>query len=825
MLVVGDALVPEGASLNRTISHVHAVVLVCALLTLTAYPVAAAESCRGRTPTIVGSEGPDLIEGTDGDDVVSALGGSDNVNTGAGNDVICGGDGDDLLFAGAGDDELAGDEGRDVLGGLEGADILDGGVGDGDMAYYNDSPVGVTIDLGRSTASGGHADGDTLVTTMVGGVPSPTLEAVNGSLAAGATNVLTGSAADNILQGGPGPDVLSAEAGRDFVTGLGGPDNLDGGDGHDTLDYSNSPGGVTIDLSTGLFSGGDAEGDVPAIETVDGRQVATFEDVRGSNFSDSLTGDHRGNRLESLGGNDTVTGGDGNETLNGGLGDDRILGEEGNDYLFEGFGQEGQDSRNGSDHLSGGAGYDIVDYGQRLNEVTATADGIADDGESGEGDNIEADVEDMRVPRVAWPTCNDAVRQQCVMSFTVDGAAPPGGIELRVSSTASSDGDIEVRQLDIDVIYDDGNPENNFEEIDVVRGDAPLKTTSEVRAVLNVGTFDPTVLYSVGFVEIFDYTFDEVAGNTAEVMIKPRPRAHVHHLAEDPDSGCTVTNCEEPRANADFRGVIDASLIDYELRPGASESRRAEFEQLDRAAVGTFLSTNAQDFEPPIFDDETGALEFRVAGPHLAADGQLNQGYLRTYVPDPYLREGYGFDRPAALVDKFFAVHERETVDQNVFAPSVRRIESSASARVASGAQAETTEGILIDMDGFDFSTPLLLLVKAGNDRISTGVGGDFINSGGGRDRIESLGGRDEVDGGGGTDVVEAGDGSDLLKGSGGNDTLKGGRGNDVVRGGSGVNVLNGGPGHDTCVSNDRRDVFRSCESIRRNHRRNHSQA
>ena len=47
----------------------------------------------------------------------------------------------------------------------------------------------------------------------------------------------------------------------------------------------------------------------------------------------------------------------------------------------------------GPDTISGGDGNDTVDFSQRTQPLTIGLDGVADDGEAGEGDNVQPDVE------------------------------------------------------------------------------------------------------------------------------------------------------------------------------------------------------------------------------------------------------------------------------------------------------------------------------------------------------------------------------------------------------------------------------------------------
>ena len=109
-----------------------------------------------------------------------------------------------------------------------------------------------------------------------------------------------------------------------------------------------------------------------------------------------------------------------------------------------------------------------------------------------------------------------------------------------------------------------------------------------------------------------------------------------------------------------------------------------------------------------------------------------------------------------------------------------------------------------------------LLRAGLGKDRIVAGTSLDTIDGGGGADDVNGAGGADKVGGGGGNDKLEGGAGSDDLLGGGGR---------DVLHGSGGANDFVGGSGTDTCLSDERRDSFKGCERIRRNHRRNHQQA
>ena len=100
-------------------------------------------------------------------------------------------------------------------------------------------------------------------------------------------------------------------------------------------------------------------------------------------------------------GDDFMAGGEGVDALDGGAGADVLLGGPDGDSLAGGSGNDGLDAGPGSDRLAGdggadahvgGAGTDTVDYAARSARVVVTLDGNRDDGESGETDDVGADV-------------------------------------------------------------------------------------------------------------------------------------------------------------------------------------------------------------------------------------------------------------------------------------------------------------------------------------------------------------------------------------------------------------------------------------------------
>jgi TolB protein len=144
---------------------------------------------------------------------------------------------------------------------------------------------------------------------------------------------------------------------------------------------------------------------------------------------------------------------------------------------------------------------------------------------------------------------------------------------------------------------------------------------------------------------------------------------------------------------------------------------------------------------------------------------------------------------------------------------------------------ADPTDPATVTIDTGDAADIVIVPPSAGvvSVRIETGLGNDVVRPGPrntmARVAAQQAGARGYfVLTEAGNDRVTAGAGADRVDGGGGRDEMNGAGGRDVLHGGGGRNLFNGGSGSDTCLSDTRLDRFRSCERIRRNHRRNHQQ-
>ncbi len=132
--------------------------------------------------------------------------------------------------------------------------------------------------------------------------------------------------------------------------------------GFNVMDYTESSGGVTVDMADNAAN--------------DGRPGVDRENVIG--FGHLIGTRHR----------DTLFGTPNRDGIVGGLERDIIAGGGGDDFFYSG-------ERDGADDYHGGPGTDAIMYIGRTQPLTVELDNIATDGESGEFDNVRSNVEDI----------------------------------------------------------------------------------------------------------------------------------------------------------------------------------------------------------------------------------------------------------------------------------------------------------------------------------------------------------------------------------------------------------------------------------------------
>jgi Ca2+-binding RTX toxin-like protein len=289
--------------------------------------------------TITGGDGNDTLDGDAGNDTLYGGLGNDGFRLTSGNDSLFGGGGDDWfdvrsggvfnIYGGAGNDSAYGGIAAGTLSGGDGADTL---------YVYPGADLSSTALSGFELLSIGEYFGNLLgvigtlaqfdsfdkIVTSVFNRGGTVLTSVATGVAQSADlsdelgfNVFTfqGSSDDETIVGGNGNGGLYGNGGNDTLTGglrgdflSGGTGNniLNGGGGNDTAFFEGASSGVTVSLSV-----------TGAQNTINGG-VDTFiqiENLRGTDFDDTLTGDNGDNELDGWFGIDALYGGGGNDTI------------------------------------------------------------------------------------------------------------------------------------------------------------------------------------------------------------------------------------------------------------------------------------------------------------------------------------------------------------------------------------------------------------------------------------------------------------------------------------------------------------------------------
>ena len=263
-------------------------------------------------------------------------------------------------------------------------------------------------------------------------------------------DTLNGGAGDDEIFGSDGTDALHGGFGDDQLSGGAGPDTLAGDANTDTVTYLGRPAGVTATIGAGSGNGNAEDGPGDAID-------ASVENLEGTQFADTLTGNDGPNFLDGTAGTDTLDGRGGDDLLHPGPGTGSVAGGPGVDTAtYEEFsipvrialdgvlgsgttndqgaggviiatdvenarggkagdellgnaasnlleGGDGTDlltggtspGADGADTFVGGAGFDIANYAFRTDPLSVTPDGVSNDGaaDGSEGDNVHTDVE------------------------------------------------------------------------------------------------------------------------------------------------------------------------------------------------------------------------------------------------------------------------------------------------------------------------------------------------------------------------------------------------------------------------------------------------
>jgi len=671
--------------------------------------------------------------------------GNDTLNgdtDGNNNDSISGGGGDDLINGLTGNDTLNGDAGNDRLFGGVGNDVLFGGTGDD---------------------------------SLEGGVGNDTLD---------------GGAGRDLIYGGDGDDYIFES---DFLAGGNnsdsGRDTIYGGLGNDTVDFTGGTEGIAV-----VLVNQNAIVDPSGPNNND--SLFGIENIVGTAFNDTITGDDGANFLSGGAGADLVSGGGGSDTIAGGPGNDTLSGGAGIDTLTYANSAtavnvnigantatgEGTDVISGfenligsaqADTLAGSAGANIIDGGAGADTIFG---GLGNDTITGGGGD---DVITSGPPSPSTPS-----------DLFLDWDAQPGGTgaSLEAGFTQSVGG-----QINVGVSYTESSSGSSFSIDDGPSTGDAIPIFAPIDELPGGREFDPT---------------------SAGVLLRPGGSGSstvTMNFAAVPGQGVAneVEDVYFRISDIDTGGFIDnVTILAYDAAGNLlplSITTTSNILSINQAS-GTVTATGG-NVAP---SSALGSVLIYVAGP--VASIVVQYGNL-----------GNATTQGILLSDVHFTtiVADNDLVDGGAGNDSI--LAGFGNDTVYGGADNDTIQGEAGNDSLFGGEGDDDLFGGAGDDTISAGDGDDSIDGGSGDDTIFFGAGNDTVYGGDGNDLIDdvdgaqlagfnliyggagndtiwSGDGDDLLYGDAGNDIISGENGNDTFFGGAGADTLSGGEGNDRFV-------------------------
>ena len=631
--------------------------------------------------------------------------------------------------------------------------------------------------------------------TVFGGNGSDSIlgEAGNDSLLGEAGNDrLFGGDGNDSLYGGASNDSLEGGAGDDLLNGGAGTDTLIGGDGLDTADYSDSAAGVTVNLTTGTATGADIGTDT----------LSQIENINGSDFADSLTGNSGDNVVAAGGGDDTVSTGSGDDVVYGGSGNDVIDAgvntQPANTALDFNWSLAGPDEANvaggvtqdtggiqvGISFTNDGAATEfsietstplyvapgepfsntssLYLYGSGGNQTSTTTidfSSVPGSGYADEVENVRFRLEDIDRVNGAWEDritirAYDANGNLIPVTLTASGADVVTGNTVVAAEGNNSSSDAQgsvlvtvagpVARVEID--YDNGFTSGQLVQITDIHFEAVASDNDTVDG----GDGNDTITTGIGN--------DSILGGAGNDSI---------------DAGVGNDTLDGGIGNDTLLGGAGADLLSSgdgnDLLYGGTGDDTINF----GAGDDTIYGGDGND----LIDDAAG---INLFGLNLVYGGAGNDTIWTGSGTDTV----YGGDGN----DRVFGEGDDDQLYGDLGLDTLY-----------GGDGNDTLFG------GADNDS---LFGGAGNDSVSGDDGADTLLGEAGDDQLFGGLGNDSLDGGDGFDNLSGGDGSDSLFGGADNDTLSGGLGADSLSGGTGNDSLSGDSGNDTLEGDDGNDTL-----------------
>ncbi|NET77107.1 hypothetical protein [Okeania sp. SIO1F9] len=703
---------------------------------------------------VVGSEFDDNITGDDEANIITAEAGDDNIK------------------GGAGDDQLYGQTDNDLLKGEQGNDLIDGG-DDNDTVSYDNSPNGVVVNIDEQQDyqnPGGYQH-----TTIVTEKPIPTDTEPDFTIEKGTAqdgfgtidtlknleNII-GSEFNDVLIGNEKDNRIEGLAGDDIMVGNAGDDQLDGGNDNDTASYRRDPDKVNVNLEENQANDGFGGTD----------QILNTENVIGSDFNDTITGDEVDNIIHSGTGNDIVEARDGEDIIFGESGTDNIKGEDGNDFIVGG---------KDPDKLDGGNDNDTASYftsESRVHVSLFDGKGWAGDAKKDTLTNIEnlegSEYEDLLI--------GDA--QNNILS----GLGGDDLLKAKRGNDLIDGGEGEDR-----LYGQDGNDTLEGQAgNDLLKGgkDHDQLDGGEGNDNLKGGTGKDTLSGGAGN--------DNLKGGTGDDQL---------------DGGAGNDNLEGETGNDNLKGGTGNDQLD-----GGDGDDNLQGEAGDDQLYGMGGQDNLDGgSDDDLLEGRSGNDQLEGGEGNDRIYGNQGNDNLSGGEGNDLLKGGFDKDTldGGAGNDELFGQIDKDLLkggegNDNLWGGgNDDRLYGGEGDDYLNGeAGNDTLEG----NEGKD-----RLYGEEGDDEIKGNTGRDYLDGGAGNDkllgnedndRIYGREGDDILEGGTGQDILDGGADDDFMYGEEGGDRLDGGEGEDYLDGGEGDDYLNGEAGDDHLLGQSGRDYL-----------------
>lgn len=716
----------------------------------------------------IGGSGVNTILMTEGNDVIAlddptSASGSDAagasasarisdisvIHAGAGDDVINFSTqkysyGDTVVYGGTGNDKIWLSSGNDQIFGQEGNDEIYSGAGNDEL-------------------NGGSGD-----------------------------DLLYAGLGDDTLEGGSGTNQLYGEDGDDIFIAGSGADTISGGNGSDTISYVNSASAVTINLSTNSISGGDAANDT----------ISSIENIIGSAFNDSLTGNSSAN---------TINGGSGNDSLSGGVGSDLYIYNlnSGTDTITE----TGTDSD--SLRFAGGVTASDLTFAVNGNDLEIQVGASSANKVIIKDQVTQNYIETIKINPVFNISKKFFIAKEDESLAFANPLNETNSQRRNFESLTALYGTLVFDEALNQFTYKSNSNFHGIDEVEIVEEDG---TKSKFTVFVN-GINDAPIFSSLGEIQnkeikveeewsvnLKDYFFD-ADGDALSLSLKLQGFDNLPdwvnfnsqtgivsgRIGRDGKLNFTVTASDSSGAflSDNFRINITRNIAD-DIRPVAPV---VQVTGTDAADIITATPDSSDIIMGGAGDDEINYTKDNDWVP--ASDGSYYIAW-NVYSGDEIAVTGK--QRSFDAFDGGDGYDKLNLTDQN----DVIFLDDAIVSNIGEIAKLSSIEEI--DAGDGDDVVDLTSLTFSYDDVI--------LKGGRGNDVLWGNDGDDTINGDDGDDNLQGGKGDDVISGGIGNDTIKGYDGNDQINGGAGFDVMIGGNGSDQFVFTDKTDSTASFNNL-----------